>query len=72
MIRTTYRKEGTTSARYVKKAVGQDFYKWCEQDANDPRYDVAQGTCEAEDLPEHIRKECDSYVGAFYPCEWPL
>ena len=72
MIRTQYRKPGTAKARYVRKAIGQDFYKWCEQSADDPRYDIAQGTCEAEDLPTDIRQKCDEYNGAFYACEWPL
>jgi hypothetical protein len=40
MIRTQYRKPGTAKARYVRKATGQDFYKWCEQSAEDSRYDL--------------------------------
>lgn len=72
MIRDQYRKEGKTLARYVRKAAGQGFYKWCEQSAENPRYDVAQGTCEPEDLPEDIRKKCDDQHGAFYACEWPI
>ena len=75
MIRTQYRKPGTAKARYVRKAIGQDFYKWCEQSAEDSRYDIAQGTCDAEDLPPDIRKKCDELEGknaGFYACEWPL
>ena len=75
MIRTQYRKPGTAKARYVRKAIGQDFYKWCEQSADDPRYDIAQGTCEAEDLPTDIRQKCDELEGknaGFYACEWPF
>lgn len=40
-ILTQYRKEGAARARFVRKVIGQDFYKWCEQSADDPRYDVA-------------------------------
>ena len=72
MIRTQYRKPETAKARYVRKAIEQDFCKWCEQSAEDSRYDIAQGTCEAEDLPPDIRQKCDEYNGAFYACEWPL
>lgn len=42
---------------------------WCIQ-SNDKRYDIEQGTCDAEDLPEEIRKQCDQYTGAFYACQW--
>lgn len=72
MIRDQYRTGGKARARFVKRAAGQDFYKWCEQSDEDPRYDVAQGTCEAEDLPDDIRAKCDSYDGMHYACEWPL
>ena len=74
MIREKYRVEGNVKARYVKRATGQNFYKWCEQSADDPRYDVAQGTCEAEDLPDEIRQKCDDFKGDIYlyACEWPL
>lgn len=72
MIRDTYRSPGSVKARYVKKHPGNDYYKWCEQSAVDARYDVAQGTCEAEDLPDDIRAKCDAYDGAHYACEWPL
>lgn len=72
MIREQYRVEGKARARYVRRALGQDFYKWCEQSAADPRYDVAQGTCEAQDLPDEVRAACDEYKGMAYACEWPL
>lgn len=71
-ILTRYRVEGKASARYVTKSVAGDFYRWCEQSAEDPRYDVAQGTCVAEDLPEHIRARCDACRGSFYATEWPF
>lgn len=72
MIRDKYRVEGVVKARYVKRHPGNDYYVWCEQSADDPRYDIAQGTCEAEDLPDDIRKKCDEYDGYFYACEWPM
>lgn len=72
MIRDSYRKEGKTKARFVKKAIGQNFYKWCEQGLDDPRFDVAQGTCDADDLPPEVKARCDEYKGSFYACEWPI
>lgn len=72
MILTTYRSKGAASNRYVKRVHGQDFYRWCEQSAADLRYDVAQGTCTSEDLPDDIRQKCDEYRGSFYPCVWHL
>ena len=72
MILTSYRKEGLAKARFVKRRHGQGFYVWCEQSMEDPRYDIAQGTCEAEDLPEDVRFMCDHYFGSFYACEWRL
>jgi len=71
MIKVKYRVEGSVKARYVRKTEG-DQYAWCEQSADNPARDVAQGTCEAGDLPEDIRKQCDEYSGAFYAAEWPL
>ena len=70
MIQTSFRKPGAASARYVRKSIG--CFRWCEQSAIDPRYDIAQGTCDGSDLPEDIRERCDKYNGAFYACEWPL
>jgi hypothetical protein len=72
MIREKYRVDGKARARYVRRAAGKDFYEWCEQSAADPRYDVAQGTCEAQDLPDEIRAACDANKGMFYACEWPM
>lgn len=72
MIRDKYRVEGKVSKRYVKRHPGNDYYVWCEQSADDPRYDIAQGACEPEDLPDDIRKKCDEYDGYAYACEWPL
>lgn len=72
MIRDKYRIEGEVRARYIRKHICQDWYEWCEQSATDPRYDIAQGTADAEDVPEHIRKTCDANRTAHYACEWPI
>jgi hypothetical protein len=73
MIRESYRVPGkAASGRFVKRHPGQSWYIWAEQSRDDPRYDVAQGTCDAEDLPDAIRKACDEYTGAHYPCIWPF
>lgn len=73
MITEIFRSAGSVKARYVRKARGSDnVYQWCEQSAVDTRYDLAQGTCEASDLPDDIRKKCDEYDGCFYACEWPM
>lgn len=73
MITEAFRGKGEAKARYVRKAAGVDgVYQWCEQSADDPRYDVAQGTCDAEDLPDDIRDKCDRHTGmGTYACEWP-
>lgn len=73
MIETTYRTNSKMllrGERYVKKIPGVQKYMWCVQSCNDKRYDVEQGTCDAEDLPEDVRKKCDEYTGAFYACIW--
>lgn len=74
MVETTYHtnnKRLLPCNRYVKKIPSQQKYMWCVQ-SNDRRYDFEQGTCDAEDLPEDIRKKCDEYTGSFYACIWPL
>lgn len=71
-IRERYRVAGKARARYVRKASNQGWYEWCEQSADNLRFDVAQGTCDAEDLPAEIKKQADDYDGIFYACEWPL
>lgn len=73
MIRERYRVEGSVYKRWVRKAIGQEWYEWCEQSADDLVYDIAQGTCNAEDLPIAIRKKCDeAKPNGFYVCEWPV
>lgn len=72
MIIEMYRRDGVRGNRYVKRSsLQKGTYSWCIQDALDRRFDVAQGTCTAEDLPDDIRKICDEYQGYFYACEWP-
>jgi hypothetical protein len=75
MMRTQYRVEGEAKARYVRKHLSRDWYQWCEQSKENPAYDVAQGTCDAEDLPEDVRAKCEELRGknaGFYACEWAL
>jgi len=70
-IVTKYRSKGAVRARYVAKSHLDNTYYWCEQ-SFDRRYDVAQGTCDAEDLTDDIREICDAYHGVHYACEWPI
>ena len=70
-IVTKWRSNGAPRARYVAKSHVYDTYYWCEQ-SFDRQYDVAQGTCDAEDLPDDIRAICDAYDGVHYACEWPM
>ena len=58
--------------RFVRTVKPGIEYAWCVRDAVDKRYDVQQGFCGAEDVPESIRNaaderqgHCPSYV------EWP-
>lgn len=67
---TKFRVAGPVSKRYVRKS--GDVYRWCEQSVTNPAYDVAQGMCDSEDLPDDVRAACDAYTGSFYACEWPL
>ena len=72
MIETTYKAQNTTllpGERYVRKIPGQEKYQWCIQ-SNDKRYDIEQGTCDAEDLPADVKEKCDQYTGSFYACKW--
>lgn len=69
-IRTNYRVPGPVSKRYVRKS--GDGCRWYEQSAVKPTYDVAQGTCDANDLPADVRATCEAHTGASYACEWPL
>ncbi len=70
-IKVTYKSKGEPGRRYVKKCI-YGTYRYCIQSAKDKRFDVEQGTCDAEDLPPEILVECENHKGAFYACEWPL
>lgn len=75
MIRDTYRRPGKAVTRYVRKAIGGSHYQWAEQSPVDPRFDIAQGVCDAEDLPDDIRSKCDELEGqnaGLYACWWPF
>lgn len=59
-------------ARYVRRnALGDDEYSWCEV-GDDRRYDLRQGGCHADDLPDDIRAAADMLRGhAFGFVPWP-
>jgi hypothetical protein len=76
MITTTYRsgncrpeREGDRFVRTVRPCAQ---YAWCVRDAIDHRYDVQQGFCDREDLPDNVRRAADARFG-FIPSyvEWP-
>ena len=72
-IREKYRSYGEAKDRYVRKAIRRPWFEWCETSLADDRYDVAQGTCDAEDLPAHVLKKCLSCPpNGVYACRWPL
>lgn len=71
MIITNYERYGPKGNRYVgRSALGG--YRWCIQHATKKHFDVAQGTCDGEDLPKDIREKCDAYDGVHYACQWPI
>lgn len=70
MITTIYRSEGPEGNRYVGKSA-RGGYRWCIQHATKKHFDVAQGTCDAEDLPADVLEKCDAYDGVHYACQWP-
>lgn len=57
--------------RYVRSDLSGGFW-FCEV-AGDRRYDVRQGTVEADELPEYLIKAAKEREG-FYPSyvEWPF
>lgn len=74
MIVESFRRPGVAKARFVRKSIYGDFV-WCEQNAKDERFDIAQGRCDAEDLPAEIIEKCEKHYAAgqcFYACEWPM
>ena len=47
-------------------------YAWIIRDALDLRYDIQQGTCDADDLPAEVRGAADALLGhAFSYVDWP-
>ena len=72
MIRYNFNFAGPRKGRFLRKSATGDHYEFCEQSAEKPHLDLAQGTCSAEDLPDDVRAKCDAYAGSFYACEWPL
>ena len=71
MIVDKFRIEGVKSnTRYVRKNHLSGIYHWCEVDPRNPNYDIAQGTCSSEDLPDGVRHSCDEYSGVHYATQW--
>jgi hypothetical protein len=63
---------GDRFVRAIGNCRGVTGYAWCVRDALDKRYDVQQGTCDADDLPEDVRKAADAqrmYIPSYV--EWP-
>ena len=66
----THRRDGELK-RYVRRDAIGDGYSWCEKQTKS-RYDRAQGTCAADDLPEAVRIAADAQRGqAFGYVDWP-
>jgi hypothetical protein len=73
MIKKTYTARGDKidGMRFVR-ACHPTGYVWCIQSNSAKRYDLQQGTCDAEDLPDDVRAAADSLLGrAFSYVEWP-
>lgn len=75
-IKTKYRNTclPADGKRYVRKDSLGGGYFWCETGSRGGwRYDVAQGTCDAEDLPLEVKEKADALRG-YQPgyVEWPL
>lgn len=73
-IETTYLAKGHATNdegdRFVM-AVFPSGYAWCLRGV-DRRYDIAQGTCDASDMPDDVRAAADRRRGhAFSYVEWP-
>jgi hypothetical protein len=58
--------------RYVRRICSSGGYYFCEV-GEDRRFDLRQGTVEAEELPEAVRQAADEHykVSIFY-IEWPF
>ena len=76
-IRTKYRTTllEADGNRYVKASLFDEF-RWCETSVIDRkgwRYDIAQGECDAEDLPGDVRAAALEQKGTFPGyVSWPL
>jgi hypothetical protein len=57
--------------RFVRTVRLGEHYAWCIRDSKDHRYDVQQGFCDREDLPDDVRRAADARYG-FIPSyvEW--
>jgi hypothetical protein len=64
-IRVMFDSKRRPGKRYVRTIQPAATYAWCVQCADDHRYDTMQGTCDAEDLPEAVRKAADARNGHF-------
>ena len=75
MIRTIYvaPAQYLSAAKTVKRYIRSmgDKYQWCIQD-QDTKWDVAQGYCDADDLPPVIKQLCEFNVTCHYACEWVM
>ena len=78
-IQTTYLAKGHSTAdagdRFVRAVHANDpafrYYDWCLR-GSDLRYDIAQGTCDAHDLPADVREAADRRMSqAFSYVPWP-
>lgn len=67
-----FRTENLAWRRYVRKDATGEGYSWC---LTSPRtsFDVAQGRCDADDIPAEIRALADARRGlAFSYVDWPM
>lgn len=81
MITVTYKaqnyknqREGARMVRASSAAIGGKpvSYAWLIRDALDLRYDIQQGRCDAEDLPDAVREAAEALAGqAFDYVDWP-
>lgn len=75
MIVENYRKavDGVSvGERMVRKDVLGDGYTWIEQSTTNRIYNVAQGSCSAGDLPEHVRIAADNMRRQLFSyVRWP-
>lgn len=79
-ITVTYEAKGATTedmgdrfARATYRGPSEpNGYRWCIRGAHNLRYDIQQGTCDANDLPAEIREAADRMLGhAFSYVAWP-